>query len=573
MAFKTPMLTTFVVAATVTAGAPCAAQDDRAAGLFTEARQLPLVSQSVVVRICGGEARVQLTQVFANPGPELAQADYRLHLPREAVVTGFGFWHEGRFLAATLKERDRARSEHSAAATTGRATGLLEREGSIHSFSVYPVIGGGLQEVEATIVLPVTTERGRSHVRLPLDSFLGHATLKTSVVAHVETAEALREIGVTGARAMEKTRRAQDAELVFATEHPVEIWWAAEVPPLLAEAESVSLDDGSSAIQLRLALNDPRAGGRGPSQIVLLIDTSLSMRRRGDALTRLVDRILDQASVPVRILAVGGAVRQVVADDRPTIGHRLRSGDAGFGSHWETIEAAAADVGCGTPETRCVVVTDPQIPGLPAERELETIFLADADELVHFNAIVRRSAPVYQPGIEPAATLDALADELVLPVLELESIRQDGDELSPVGAPRRRVAAGGLMRVFFAGRSSQPLTIGLAVDGRPFEREVVIEPLDPVSRRGLGVRRGFYRGRLDDWMGEYRRTRHPELRGRIVELSLREEIPTALTSLHVAAPGRTMARTATAAPLVRRLGLGLLLVGAAVLALSRRWTP
>ena len=36
-------------------------------------------------------------------------------------------------------------------------------------------------------------------VRLPLDSFLGHATLKTSVVAHVETAEPLREIGVTGA--------------------------------------------------------------------------------------------------------------------------------------------------------------------------------------------------------------------------------------------------------------------------------------------------------------------------------------------------------------------------------------
>ncbi len=63
-----------VLLITFGAAGPLSAQDDRRAGLFTKAAQLPLVSQSVVVRIHGGEAVVELTQIFANPGEEIAQA-------------------------------------------------------------------------------------------------------------------------------------------------------------------------------------------------------------------------------------------------------------------------------------------------------------------------------------------------------------------------------------------------------------------------------------------------------------------------------------------------------------------
>jgi len=556
-----------VAAALVTTSA--AAQDDRAAGLFTEARQLPLVSQSAVVRIHGGEARVELTQVFVNDGEELAQADYRLHLPREAVVSGFGFWHDGVFLAAELKERDEARRAHDSAASSGRATALLQRDDTIHSFSVYPVLAGSLQEVETTIVLPVTTERGRSHVRLPLDAFLGHARLSAGVVVHVETAEPLAAVGVDGAKFAERRRERHAAELVFATEHPVEIWWATESPPLLAGAESVLLDDGSSAIQLRLALNDARVGG-GPSGIILLVDASASMRRRGRALEQLVDRVLDQATTPVRIVAVAETSRQVGGSEPRSIVRGLLSVDVGFCTRWSDLETAAADLGCASPATRCVVVTDPQIPGLPAERELETLFIADADELVHFVDRVGPAASVYQPDVDPAAALHALADELVLPVLELVSVRQGRDELVAVGAPRTRVAAGGLMRTFYSSRSSQALTIELGVDGRTVEREVPVDALDPEARLGRSLRRGFYRGRLDDWMADYRRSRDPELKRQIVEVSLREEIPTSLTALHVASPDRVLSRTATPAPLLRRVGLALLFLGVAFLVASVR---
>lgn len=548
------------------------AQDDRRAGLFTRATQLPLVSQSVVVDIRGGEAVVELSQVFANPGEEIAQADYRLHLPSEAVVTAFGFWSEGRFLAAALKERDQARHDHARAAAEGRPTAHLQRDGTIHSFSVFPVLAGALQEVQTTIVLPVVTESGRSHVRLPLDSFVGHAGLRAAVVARLETPEALREVGVEGARFDQRKKTKRSAELVFSADQPVEIWWASELAPLLARARAVHLGDGRSAIELRLALNDAGAAGAGPSEVVLLVDASRSMRRRASEVDEIVRRVLDRAPGRVRILAVGEETVTIPSTEPERLRGVLTSQAAGFTSSWAAMQAAAERIGCRSPDTRCVVVTDPQIDGLPADRDLETFFLADADELSHFAGVVGRSSPVHQPGVDPAAGLHALSDELALPVLELESVHQGREELIPVGAPRRRAALGGLMRLYVESRSLERLRLTLRVGDRSFDRRIEVEELDPASALGRSIRRGFYRGRLDDLMAEYRRTRDPELRRDIVATSLAEEIPTALTSLHVASPDRVLSRTATPAPLLRGLGLIALLTGAAALFFGRRWS-
>jgi hypothetical protein len=128
------------------------------------------------------------------------------------------------------------------------------------------------------------------------------------------------------------------------------------------------------------------------------------------------------------------------------------------------------------------------------------------------------------------------------------------------------------MRLYVESRSSESLRLTLRVGDRSFDRRIEVEELDPASALGRSIRRGFYRGRLDDLMAEYRRTRDPELRRDIVATSLAEEIPTALTSLHVASPDRVLSRTATPAPLLRGLGLIALLTGAAALFLGRRWS-
>lgn len=560
-----------VLLATLAVPAPHAlrAQDDRASGLFTEAVQLPLVSQSVAVRSDGTEAVLQLVQVFANEGDRLAQADYRLHLPEEAEVTGFGFWRGEAFLAAELKAREEARQEHRTAADAGRATGLLQRDGRIHSFSVHPVEAGSLQQVETTLRMPVVRERGRSHLRLPLDTFLGHGgEVASTVTVELETAEPLRKVGVDGARGRIVARQDRSADLVFSSHSAAEVWWSEEAPPLLARAEAVALGDGSFAAQLRLVLNDAGDGPAPYRELVLLVDTSASMRRRARTVTDAVDRVLEQSPVPVRILSLAEATVEVPTRDRAPRLEGLFGGSAGFSTAWRDLVTAASAAGCGAPGIRCVALTDPQVQGLPADRrpDFETLFLADADELAHFGEILGREARTHQPDVEPRAALHARIDEAILPALEIEEIDQAGGTLEIPGAPRTRVAEGGMLRILLRTRSTEPLELSYTLNGRRLTRRVPVQMEDPDRRAGRGIRRALYRTLLDDWETEYRRLRDPELRRQIVEVSLREGIPTAFTALHAAEPARAdgvLPRGATPAPLLRLVGLLLLLLGGA----------
>ncbi len=68
-------------------------------------------------------------------------------------------------------------------------------------------------------------------------------------------------------------------------------------------AESVALDDGTGTIgiQLRVVLNDAGEWSPPYGELVLLVNTSLSMRRRARAVAELVDRVLEESSAPVRL--------------------------------------------------------------------------------------------------------------------------------------------------------------------------------------------------------------------------------------------------------------------------------
>jgi len=583
-----PCVLSLLYLLTILAGAPPAfAQNDWEAGLFAQARQLPLVSQSVAVRVTGGEAEIELVQVFANDGAAAAQADYRLHLPEGATVTGFGFWREGRFLAAELKEKEQARRAHAEAAASGRATGLLEREGSIHSFSVYPIPAQDFQQVETTLRLPVATERGRSHLRLPLDTFLGHARITSTVMFHVHTEEPLRAVGVDGADPDTLLRQAHAASLAFPCSHPVDLWWAEEAPPLLTRAEAVPLEGDPGAdledafgLQMRVVLHDAALEEVGEwttpfDRFVLLVDTSFSQRRRSGALADLIDRLLDQAKVPVAVYSVAETSVELDTGDRTELLRRLFSGEAGFHTRWEDLVLTADAAGCSDPRVRCLTVTDPQVNGLPAERTapFETLFLADADELSYFDTTLGDGALTFQPDVEAPARLASLADEQMLPVLEILDIEQPGGTLKIHGTPRMRVPEGGMLRLFASSDSDQPLDLHLALAGQRFVRRVEPEILAADSPPGRAVRRGLFDALLGSWMSDYRRAPDSELRQRIVRVSLQEKIPTALTSLHVAEPmsPRILPRGATPATMLQMLGALLLLLAILLQIRTRRW--
>ncbi|MEM7584902.1 MAG: VIT domain-containing protein [Acidobacteriota bacterium] len=558
---------------------PLLAQDDRAAGLFTEARDLLLVSQSLVVHVTDQEAVLELVQVFANDGPDLGQADYRLPLPEHATVLGYGFWQDDEFLAAELKGKQQAIAAHQKAASEGRPTALSRRYGGrVQSFSVFPVQAGELKQVEITLQMPVVTEDGRSHLRLPIEHFLGRSPVTSTVVVHLDTAEPIQDLGVTPVLdkdAFQLTHlESRAATLTLAVDRAFEVWWAEKMPAFLARADAVAVEEGRLAWQLRLAFRDDSPNP--DDELVVLVDGSKSLRRRGSVVSGVVERLLERAPGTVRVVEVGVDVRQL--GHRPPGGSaepilaELARGVPTFGLSWEHLTAAAVEEGCELGGwRRCVAITDPQALGSANARgaSFVPLFLGDANELAYFSGQLGPEALSWDTGAETRGKLWALVDELVRPLLVVERIDQRGGTLEVLTGQRQQVAAGGYLRLAGFTYSQEPFDIELSLAGE--SRSVRVEPtlLLPDDPRAASVRRQAYGMQLDDWMRQYRQSREPELKQRIVELSVREGIPTQVTAFHVASPD-VLPSGGTPAELLRRFGLLLLAVGLAFAAAGRR---
>ena len=504
--------------------APAWAQDNAAAGLFVgEARQLPLVSQSLVVEIRGDEARLHLTQDFLNDGEAEGQADYQLFLPEGATVEGFGFWSDDRFFEAELQEKGEAEARHRQAAEAGRTTGLLEAEDQLHSFSVYPVPAGAIKRVESTLRLPVETDLGRQQLRLPVDRFLGQAGPDSTVFVDLHTLEPLRGLDLTVGDWITLASSERQVQVAFSTDTAQDLSWWEERPPLLLRAERVPLEDDAVGLQVRVSLDDAEAAGliaggeaASPGPVHLFVDGSFSMQRRQRAVSAVRER-----------------VRQVGGED--AVIHEV----SGHSLTWTHLEEAMAEAGCGGGGLRCVVLSDAQLEDLPDSRQanVEILLLADPHEKAWMPDRAA-AALVYQEDVEPLARLRSLTDEAVLPVLELDALLLGGELLGTVGSPRTRVAEGGGLKLYaLPGEATgDTLQVLARMGDRPLRLEVPLETLDRESPEGEAARRGWYRAELARLMARYREAPDEALKGAIVDLSLREGIPTAFTALQVDDP-------------------------------------
>jgi len=518
------------------------AQDDRASGLFTEARHLPMVSQSISVSIASGEAEVSVAQVFHNDGPRLGQADYHLYLPTGASVVAFGFWNGATFLSATLKERGRAESAHRRAAGEGRATGLLKKESSIHSFSVYPVEADEQKRIELTFRVPISREMGRSHLPLPVDAFLSQPEVTTPVVVQINAEEPITDFGVkTSGRSLPPTvlgRTGRWLNLAFSTERPAEVWWDEDSQPLLIRADVVELGqpEANQGLQVRVALNDAGEWKVPYASLDVLVDASFSMRRKAGALHTLLGRIVDQSPAPTRIHAI--TEEAVVLGDLPLdqVVQTLLSGELGHSASWSGFSAVLSRLGCSAAH-RCVVITDPQLQEVSETiDDVAVVYLGDAHELAHFATELDSASMIYRLDGDSNARLASLADEVVLPVMEVHSLEQDGSPIDLLGRGTARVAEGGMLRLFAALDRTSPVTLRGRIGERAFERTVAVAPIDPATNHGHAVRRGVFRELLAGWMRAYRNAPDDALKRRIVDVSVREGVPTAFTALQVDDP-------------------------------------
>ena len=72
-------------------------------------RSLAIESQKVDVNINNGVAVTTVTQVFKNDAPQPLEALYTFPVPREASVSNFSMWINGKEVIGEVLERERAR--------------------------------------------------------------------------------------------------------------------------------------------------------------------------------------------------------------------------------------------------------------------------------------------------------------------------------------------------------------------------------------------------------------------------------------------------------------------------------
>src|SRR5208283_5642221 len=112
---------------------------------------LPLLSETLRVRIDDGHAAASYAHVFQNESAARLEGNYRLLVGEGATATGFAYYNGEEKIVGEIFERDSARQVYDAITGLKRDPGLLEQAGEGgFSFHVFPIEPGENKRVQVT---------------------------------------------------------------------------------------------------------------------------------------------------------------------------------------------------------------------------------------------------------------------------------------------------------------------------------------------------------------------------------------------------------------------------------------
>ncbi len=112
---------------------------------------LPLLSETLRVRIDDGHATASYTHVFQNGSKQRLEGNYRLLVGQGATATGFAYYNGEAKIVGEIFERQAAQQVYDALTGLKRDPGLLEPSGEGgFSFHVFPIEPGEKKRVEVT---------------------------------------------------------------------------------------------------------------------------------------------------------------------------------------------------------------------------------------------------------------------------------------------------------------------------------------------------------------------------------------------------------------------------------------
>lgn len=153
----------------------------QASGLLIPAggnRSLAIQSQRVQVSINNGVAVTTVTQVFKNDSPQPLEALYTFPVPREASVSNFSMWINGKEVIGEVLERQKAQQIYRQVTRVERKDpGLLEQvDFKTFEMRVFPVPARGTQQIQITYYQPVDYDSGFGTYVYPLEMKKGAVT-------------------------------------------------------------------------------------------------------------------------------------------------------------------------------------------------------------------------------------------------------------------------------------------------------------------------------------------------------------------------------------------------------------
>ena len=475
------------------------------------------------VRVEGDVARTVVTQVFVNDLDAPVEASYGFPLPEDAAVTGFADWRQGRRIEASIAGREEASEAYEAAADEGRPAALTEtdrRAGFVLKLSA--IAPRATRRVELSYVQTLSGLGGERTYVFPAGQ--EPAATLTDVEVHLPGERPMRDLRSLNHPDARVDRSPPGGAAVYASRgrgglgHDLVLRWREISAPLDLAARAVrAVSSEPGYVEARFAFSaDPAGHLQPPRDVVLLVDTSLSMA--GEPLERarvLAEGVLSELRTQDRVELVSFAdlvtmtFGELVAADDVALHRGLERLDdlrARGRSNLEAALATAEDLLRGSERGLLVLVTD----GQPTRGAgFAAVELAVDRAAFEGTRVVwaHVSYPSRQGGIEalfPNITTRYLPDgpageeaveELirlaVAPSIEALDVRLLGVGVGEVvGVVPERLAVGEHVRLLARADSQVVVMVTGMLHGRPLlMQQIVVAPDAPDGRgdRGLPV--------------------------------------------------------------------------------------
>jgi len=152
---------------------PTAAQSDGqpALNIYNENpwRQLPLKEVHSQTVIDGPLAKTKISYLVENKNTERSEVGLNFHVPKDTVLTAFGYYYRGRFIRGKMYDTNEAWKIYTAVTSRGRDPGIMNRDDAQdYHVQVYPVEAGHDLRFVVELSQALTMDAAGAHFELPL---------------------------------------------------------------------------------------------------------------------------------------------------------------------------------------------------------------------------------------------------------------------------------------------------------------------------------------------------------------------------------------------------------------------